>query len=70
MERRHYEGKTIIPFATSGGSGMGETNARLQPSCSGAVLMTGKMLNGEQSIDSLKMWVESLIRCIGKWENT
>ncbi len=49
---------------------MGETNARLQPSCSGAVLMTGKMLNGEQSIDSLKMWVESLIRCIGKWENT
>lgn len=60
LEKGYFEGKTIIPFATSGGSGMGETNARLQSSCPGAMLMTGKMLNGGQSVEGLKMWVESL----------
>ena len=60
LESGNYEGKTVIPFATSGGSGMGETNARLLPSCPGATLLPGKMLNGIQTIDSLKSWMESL----------
>lgn len=60
LEKGRFEGKTIIPFATSGGSGMGKTNEKLKPSCPGAVLLTGKMLNGSQSADSLKAWVESL----------
>lgn len=60
LEKGNFEGKAVIPFATSGGSGMGETNARLQPSCPGAILMTGKILNGGQSVDSLRRWVESL----------
>lgn len=60
LEKGQFEGKTVIPFATSGGSGIGEINARLQPSCPGAVLMTGKILNGGQSVDSLRMWVESM----------
>lgn len=60
LEGGNYEGKTVIPFATSGGGGMGETNARLQPSCSGAILLPGKILNGRQTIDSLRLWIESL----------
>ena len=42
LESYHFSGKTIIPFATSGGSGMGRTNENLKPSCPGAVLMPGK----------------------------
>ena len=36
LESHNLKGKTIIPFATSGGSGMGKTNENLAPSCPGA----------------------------------
>lgn len=60
LESYNFSGKTVVPFATSGGSGMGKTNIGLAPSCPGAVLLDGKMLNGMQSKDSLKAWIESL----------
>lgn len=60
LESYDFSGKTIIPFATSGGSGMGETNTRLMQSCPGATLLPGKMLTGTQSEADLKAWVESL----------
>ena len=35
LESYDLKGKTIIPFATSGGSDMGKTNEKLAPSCPG-----------------------------------
>lgn len=60
LESYDLRGKTIIPFATSGGSGMGKTNEKLLPSCQGAVLLQGKVLNGRPSITELQKWIESL----------
>ena len=60
LESYDFSGKTIVPFATSGGSGMGNTNEKLAPSCPGAILMKGKMLNGSLSQEELKAWVRSL----------
>lgn len=60
LESYDFTGKTIIPFATSGGSGMGKTNEKLKSSCPGAVLIPGKMLNGRLSDAELKRWIESL----------
>ena len=60
LESYDFSGKTIVPFATSGGSGMGNTNEKLAPSCPGAILMKGKMLNGSLSQEELKAWVTSL----------
>ena len=37
LESYDFSGKTIVPFATSGGSGMGNTNEKLAPSCPGAI---------------------------------
>lgn len=59
LESYDFSGKTIIPFATSGGSGMGKTNEKLKPSCPGATLMPGRMLNGVRA-DELKAWIETL----------
>lgn len=59
LESYDFSGKTLIPFATSGGSGMGRTNENLKPSCPGATLIPGKMLNGSLSETELKSWVES-----------
>ena len=53
-------GKTIIPFATSGGSGIGKTNERLAPSCKGAKLMDGKVFKGNVGHQELAAWVEGL----------
>ncbi len=60
LESYDFSGKTIVTFATSGGSGMGSTNEKLAPSCPGAILLEGKMLNGVVAQAELKAWVESL----------
>ena len=60
LEQYDMNGKTIIPFATSGGSGMGNTNAELAPSCKGAVLKDGKRFSANASVDELKKWAENL----------
>ena len=61
LESYDFSGKKIIPFATSGGSGMGRTNESLKPSCPAATLIPGKMLNGRLSEEELKKWVDSLM---------
>ena len=60
LESYNFSGKIIVPFATSGGSCMGRTNERLAPSCPGADLEKGKMLNGFLSQAELKAWAEKL----------
>lgn len=56
LEQYNLSGKTIVPFATSGGSGMGETNKHLAPSCKGAVLKDGKRFATYVSEKELKAW--------------
>lgn len=60
LESYDFSGKIIIPFATSGGSGMGRTNENLKLSCPGATLLPGKTLNGRLSEADLKTWLKSL----------
>ena len=48
LEQYDLTGKTIIPFATSGGSDMGNW------------ILPGKVLNGNPPVDSLKVWIETL----------
>lgn len=60
LESYDFSQKTIVPFATSGGSGMGRTNEKLASSCPGAKLLSGKVLNGSLTQTELKEWVENL----------
>lgn len=60
LESYDFSGKTVIPFATSGSSGMGNTNAELAPSCPGAVLKEGKRFAAGTSIDDLKKWISTI----------
>ena len=59
LESGDFSGKTIVPFATSGGSGMGSTNKALAPSCKGAKLLEGKVFKLSASADALRTWAES-----------
>lgn len=60
LETYDFTGKTVILFATSGGSGFGKTAADLAASTPGAVIRDGKLLNGRQTRESLAAWVNSL----------
>ena len=60
IESYDLTGKTIIPFATSGGSNIGKTNERLAPSCKGAKLMDGKVFKGSVGHQEFAAWVEEL----------
>ncbi len=60
LEQYDLSGKTIVPFATSGSSGMGNTNAELKPSCPGAVLVEGKRFSANASVADLDTWIKTL----------
>jgi len=58
LESYDLTGKTIVPFATSGGSGMGKTNEMLLPSCPGAQLVIGCVFKADISKQELVSWAE------------
>ena len=45
LEAYDFTGKKIVVFATSGGSGFGNTVAELKPSAPGATIIEGQLLN-------------------------
>ena len=59
LEKYDLTGKKIVLFATSGGSGFGNTVKELQPSAPGAEIVEGKLLNraNKQEIEN---WVKNL----------
>ena len=59
LEAHDFTGKTIRLFATSGGSGFGNTVKELEPSAPGATFIEGKVLNqaGKSEIENwIKTW--------------
>lgn len=60
LERYNFSGKTIVLFATSGGSSLGSTAAALQSSAPGARILDGRLLNGRLNEGDLKAWVSGL----------
>ncbi len=60
LEAYDFAGKTVIPFATSGGSGLGETAKRMQGIVPDAVVQEGRRLERNISGEELKAWVREL----------
>ena len=61
LESHDFSGKKIVLFATSGGSKLGNTVEELKVSVADDVeIIEGKLLNGRQSIASVKAWTDSL----------
>ena len=62
LEQYDLTGKTIIPFATSGGSDMGKSGEDLKKASAPSAnwILPGKVLNGNPPVDSLKTWIATL----------
>lgn len=59
VESYDFAGKTLVPFATSGGSGLGRTVAGLKKLCPAANWNEGKLVNG-MSEQALRSWAAEL----------
>lgn len=60
LESYDFSGKTLIPFATSGGSGMGKTVDVLKRLCKNANWKPGKVLN-HASDTEIANWLNDVI---------
>lgn len=57
LESYDFAGKTMIPFATSGGSGIKRAEESLKEHCPAAEWKEGKLLNG----GNVEAWVRSVV---------
>lgn len=60
IESYDFSGKTIVPFCTSGGSGIGSSASNLEQLTSGADWLEGRRLNGSDSEETVMEWVNGL----------
>ena len=58
MESADFTGKTVVPFCTSGGSGLGDSAKNMQSLAPGANVLDGKRFSSSASEDELKKWAE------------
>ena len=58
MEAYDFSGKTIVPFATSGMSGIGDSGENMQRLAKGAKVLPGKRFKNSVSSGDLKNWAE------------
>ena len=60
LESYDFSGKKVIPFATSGGSGLGKTEDILKAVCPAAQWLPGKRLRSGESAGAVQEWVNKL----------
>lgn len=60
LESYDFTGKKVVPFATSGGSGLGKTEDILKAVCPGAQWLPGKRLRSGESAGAVQGWVDKL----------
>ncbi|MDE6405898.1 MAG: hypothetical protein K2M20_09660 [Lachnospiraceae bacterium] len=60
MENYDFSGKVIVPFCTSGGSGVGSGASNLEALTEGAEWLFGTCLSGDSSHEAIAEWINSL----------
>lgn len=60
VEGYDFSGKTIVPFCTSGGSGIGSSASDLEELTGGAQWLDGQRFDGSDSQDVVMEWVNGL----------
>lgn len=67
IEKHNWQGKTVIPFCTHEGSGLGSTEGKLKNACKGATFLKGLAIQGataqnrqSQARQSVMNWLDKL----------
>ena len=59
LRKNNWKGKTIAPFCTSGGSGIGKAAKQIKKRCKGAKVMSGLVANEGTSAE-VKEWLQKI----------
>ncbi|MDO5138589.1 MAG: flavodoxin, partial [Oscillospiraceae bacterium] len=62
IESYNFTGITVIPFCTSGGSGLGDAGKNLQELAEEANVVEGKRLTVSDKEDKLREWVKEILK--------
>ena len=60
VEKYSFEGVTVIPFCTSGSSGIGQSGPNMEALAGSGTWLEGKRFGGSVSEADLQSWIESL----------
>ena len=60
VEEYNFEGITVIPFCTSGGSGIGRSGPNMEALAGSGTWLEGKRFSGNVSEADLESWIDSL----------
>ena len=60
VEKYDFDGKTVIPFCTSGSSSIGSSGQNLADNAGSGTWLEGDRLDGSISKDELRTWIEGL----------
>ena len=60
VEKYNFDGITVIPFCTSGGSGIGRSGPNMEELAGSGTWLDGERFSGSVSEDELKSWIEGL----------
>ena len=60
LDAYDFSGKRVVPFFTSGGSGLGEGQDRIAKLAKGAKVLPGKRFSARASESELKSWIAGL----------
>ena len=60
VEKYNFEGITVIPFCTSGGSGIGKSGPNMEALAGSGSWLQGERFDGNVSEEELQSWIESL----------
>ena len=60
LDANDLSGKTVVPFFTSGGSGLGEGQGRIEKLARGAKVLTGRRFSARAGESELRSWIGGL----------
>ena len=60
VEKYSFEGITVIPFCTSGSSGIGQSAVTLEGQAGNGRWLSGERFGGDVSDDELKAWIDEV----------
>ena len=60
MESYDFDGITVIPFCTSGGSGIGNSGEQLEELAGSGTWLAGERFSGGVSDEEVQAWIDGL----------
>ena len=60
VEKYNFEGITVIPFCTSGSSGIGRSGSNMEALAGSGTWLEGKRFSGRVSKEELQSWIDGL----------